>query len=248
MNAWLGGKIIPQDVNVQNRNGILFEHFLNENKLTCVNSLPLTQGLITRRRKYLSDIKESIIDFYVVCESVLPYVTSMKIDNCKTHRLTNYGKIDSMGSAVNSNHFPLTMEVKLETPASKHPKVEIFNFKDKNSQIVFKGITSETEEFTNVLDNRCNLSDNANNWLKVVKSHCKRAFKKIRIRTRSIKPWTHGLKESRCKNCRDDIRRRKAKSTHVQKIHGPRYLLMHVRNVGVEKILVSKESTDTSII
>ena len=69
--------------------------------------------------------KESTIESYVVCERVLPYVTNMKIDNGKTHMLTNYGNIDSKGSAVNSYHYPLTMEVKLETAPKKKEKVEI---------------------------------------------------------------------------------------------------------------------------
>ena len=190
LNAWLGDKILPKDLNGQNKNGKLFENFLKENKLSCVNSLPFTQGSITRKRKYLSETKESIIDFYVVCERVLPHIKSMKIDNGKTHILTNYHNIDSTGSAVNSDHFPLTMEVQLETEPQKRDKIEVFNFKDINSQLAFKEITSNTEEFTNTVNKVSTLSKDANNWLRVVKSHCSKAFKKIRIRTRNIKPST----------------------------------------------------------
>ena len=181
---------ITKNVNAQNRNGRLFEIFLNENKLTCVNGLPITQGLITRKRKYLSDMKESIIDFYVVCERVLPHITSMKIDNGKTHTLTNFHNIDSNGSAVSSDHNPLTMEVKLETAPMKRQKIELFNFKDINAQMIFKKITSDTEVFTKTVNKVCTMSDNADKWLRVVKSHCSKAFKKIRIRTRNIKPST----------------------------------------------------------
>ena len=42
----------------------------------------------------------------------------MKIDNGKTHIITNYGSTDNTGNSVNSDHFPLTMEVKLEVPPS----------------------------------------------------------------------------------------------------------------------------------
>ena len=91
----LGPDIIPGDIHSQNRNGKLFENFLKENKLTCVNSLPLTEGLITRKQKCLEEIKASIIDFYVVCESVLPYVQNMKFNYGKDHMLTNF-KIQTM--------------------------------------------------------------------------------------------------------------------------------------------------------
>ena len=166
----------------------MFEKFLSDNNLKCVNCLPLTQGLITRTRKCMGKTKESTIDFYVVCERVLPYVTNMKIDNGKTHIITNYGSTDNTGNSVNSDHFPLTMEVKLEVPPSKVPKIEILNFKDTNGLIEFKENTSNTEEFTKIVGNVCTLSEDADKWIKAVKAHCNKSFKKIRIRTRNIKP------------------------------------------------------------
>ena len=85
LNAWLGPNMLPHDLHEQNRNGALFEKFLKENKLTCVNTLPLTEGLVTRKRKCLNEIKESTIYFYAVCERVLPFVTKMEIDDGKPH-------------------------------------------------------------------------------------------------------------------------------------------------------------------
>ena len=119
LNAWLGEKLLPGDINKQNRNGQMFEVFLKQNQLTCVNSLPLAQGLITRSRKLLNEVKESTLDYYVVCERVLPYVTYMKIDNGKNHILTNFLSSDSDRGAVNSDHYPLTIEVKLESKPIK---------------------------------------------------------------------------------------------------------------------------------
>ena len=83
LNAMLGPILLPGDLHAQNRNGKYLRTFLKENSLICVNSLPLTEGLITRQRKLLGDIKASTIDFYVICERVLPYVQYMKIDNGK---------------------------------------------------------------------------------------------------------------------------------------------------------------------
>ena len=51
-NLWAGSEIIPGDVRPQNKNGRLFQQFLERNKnLTVVNSLPLCQGVITRSKK-----------------------------------------------------------------------------------------------------------------------------------------------------------------------------------------------------
>ena len=188
LNAWLGPVILPGDKHKQNRNGKLFSDFLRENKLTCVNSLPITQGLITRSRKCLNELKESTIDFYVVCERVLPFVLSMNIDNGKKHILTNFNNTNREGIAVHSDHFPLTMEVKLEAFPDKKKRIELLNFKDPAAQQIFKDMTSNTEVFTKCFNNVHNVSKSAQEWIGNVKSHCKKSFKKIRIRSRTIKP------------------------------------------------------------
>ena len=187
LNSWLGPNLIKGDCHAQNRNGKLFASFLEENRLTCVNSLPLTVGVVTRSRVYMGIEKKSTIDFYVVCERVLPYVESMKIDNGREHTLTNYKK----GSkAVDSDHRPLVMNIKLEVPPNKISKVEILDFKDVGSQRKFSEITSESQVFTECFENVLPLSQQANNWLRTVKVHCKKAFKTIIIRSRKIKPST----------------------------------------------------------
>ena len=113
LNCWLGPEIIKGDVRKQNRNGKMFASFMDVNNLTCVNSLEITEGLIARIRNRLGIEEKSIIDFYVVCQRVLPYVTSLKIDNGSNHTLTNYSCAKEGGKAVESDHKPLVMEVKI---------------------------------------------------------------------------------------------------------------------------------------
>jgi hypothetical protein len=97
-NLWAGSDIIPGDPRKQNRNGKLFEDFLSRNShLTVVNALPVCKGLITRSRLRDGQIEESVLDFFVVCSRVLPYVTSMLIDEEKKHVLTNYEKVKHGG-------------------------------------------------------------------------------------------------------------------------------------------------------
>ena len=137
-NSWLGPQYLPGDVRPQNANGKLFQTFLEENKLICVNSLTLTKGLITRRRRYLNEIRESAIDFYVVCDHVLPLVKHMEILNHTEHNLTKYSNNKEKPQAVSSDHAPLIMEVKLEIVPSKKIKTVIPNFNDTESQMKFK--------------------------------------------------------------------------------------------------------------
>ena len=152
LNSWLGSDLLPGDEKPQNRNGKLFQAFLEENKLICVNSLPLTKGLITRKRRYLDETRQSTIDFYVVCDKVLPYVSSMEIVNDKKHNLTNYSLLNKKSEAISSDHAPLIMEVKLEVRAVQKEKVEIHNFEEKESQLQFKKNTSETTVFTDCFE------------------------------------------------------------------------------------------------
>ena len=80
------------------------------------------------------------------------------------------------------------MEVKLESSPIIKGKVEINNFKDTLGQIVFKDTTTNTTVFADCVKNMQNVSYGAQKWIGTVKSHCNKAFKKIRIWTRKIKP------------------------------------------------------------
>jgi hypothetical protein len=65
-NLWAGTGLIPGDPRPQNRNGKLFQEFLDRNDLTVVNSLPICKGLITRKRSKDGKLEESILDVFVV--------------------------------------------------------------------------------------------------------------------------------------------------------------------------------------
>ena len=63
-NLWARKNIVPGDPRTQNKNGKLLENFLERNPhLFIVNSFPVCQGLITRRRMKNGNYKESILDF-----------------------------------------------------------------------------------------------------------------------------------------------------------------------------------------
>ena len=111
---------------------------MEENDLKCVNSLPLTKGIKTRRRKYLDKTIESTINFYVVCESVLPLIKSMEIIDHTNHNLTKYS-INS--KAVSSDHAPLVMDIELKARPIIREKIEIPNFNDNTAQLKFKEST-----------------------------------------------------------------------------------------------------------
>ena len=103
---------------------------------------------------------------------------SLKIDNGSNHTLTNYSCAKEGGKAVESDHKPLVMEVKIDIPAQRKEKIEIMNFKDKASQEVFKDITTKTRAFTQCFSTKLAVLEQAYMWLKLVKAHCRRASTK----------------------------------------------------------------------
>ena len=84
-NLWAGSTIIPGDPRPQNNNGKLFQQFLERNSnLNVVNALPICEGLITRNRLKNGIEERSVLDFFVVCSRILPFVSNMVIDEDKT--------------------------------------------------------------------------------------------------------------------------------------------------------------------
>ena len=188
-NLWAGSNIVPGDPRPQNRNGRMFQGFLERHPhLTVVNSLPLCEGLITRSRKRDGKVEKSVLDFFVVCDRVLPYITRMVIDEERNYVLTNFEKVRKGGEATNSDHNTQFMDLDLKIESEKPVRTEMFNFKNSEGQAKFKQLTSETSEFTNCFKSNESLLDQVENWQKVLKSFCSKAFSKIRIKNKNFIP------------------------------------------------------------
>ena len=126
-NLWAGRNIIPNDPRPQNRNGKLFEEFLERHPhLTVVNALPQCEGLVTRMRVCNGAVEESILDFFVVCSRVLPFVKRMVIDERKQYILTNYKTAKKGGEAIDSDHFTQYMDIGLNLISEKPERIEFF--------------------------------------------------------------------------------------------------------------------------
>ena len=193
-NLWAGKNIIPGDPRPQNRNGRLFEEFLERNPhLTVVNSLSECEGLITRSRTKNGEDEKSVLDFFVVCDKVLPFLKKMVIDEEKKYILTNYKNMKKGGEAVDSDHFTQYMDIDLQFENEKPQRIEIYNFKEREAQLKFKKLTSETDEFSECFTDDTSLLQQVENWRAKLEKFCKKSFKKIRIRRKFIKPLKENL-------------------------------------------------------
>ena len=79
-------------------------------------------------------LEESVLDFFIICHRILPFVEKMIIDDKKEHILTNYQAVRSGGKATNTDHYTEYMDVNLEFESEKPKRVELFDFKNKESQ------------------------------------------------------------------------------------------------------------------
>ena len=181
-NLWAGETIIPGDKRGQNRNGKLFSDFLQRNKnLTVVNSSPLCSGLVTRVRDKDGKLEESTLDFFVVCDRILPFVTSMVIDEDKKFILTNYTQVKKGGKAVDSDHYTQYMDVNLQYNPVKPVREFFLHYKNKKSQMKFKQLTTDTDEFTKCLNTNSSIIEKSYLWKGVLNKFCSKSFMKIRI-------------------------------------------------------------------
>ena len=242
-NLWAGEKIIPGDPKKQNRNGKLFQKFLEDNpNLTVVNSLPLCQGVITRSRVKNGIKEESVIDFFVVCNKVLPFIKKMVIDEERKFTLTNFEKLKTGGKAINTDHFTQYMDVELEIEKVKPERILVYDIKKKINQEKFQKLTSETSEFTNCFQTNAPLYAQIENWRILLKSYCNLAFPKIRIKKKSKIPVNNEISKLICRRneiasklrkneCLECYSTQKSKSNvekHTQKIHEPE-IVQHCR-------------------
>jgi hypothetical protein len=58
--------------------------------LTIINSLQLCEGTITRMRKTTRGVEKSVLDVFVTCDKILPYIERMKVDEKRESGLTNF--------------------------------------------------------------------------------------------------------------------------------------------------------------
>ena len=190
-NCHLGKNFIEKDVNEQNSNGKLFGQFLERNtQLTLINSLSLCEGLITRMRKTTRGLELSILDVFVTCNKILPYIKQMKIDEKREKTLSNFGAMKAVGRVIETDHNPLYLEVSLKFSPVKPERVELFNFKNIEAQKEFKTLTTNTNQFTNCFMDDSSFEKQAAKWRKTLTSFFHKAFKKVRISNKSRKKNT----------------------------------------------------------
>ena len=176
-NLWPGQQIVMGDINVQNKNGKLLENFLTRNtNLSVVNALPLCEGIFTRVKTTKYKTTKTILDFFVVCDKILPHVTKMHIDEKGEHALTKYNR-----GIVKTDHNMLSMELNLSFRLKKeHERFELFNLQNKVCQQKFKEFTSKTNTLSKCFESDEAIDAQFQRWQNRFTKAIHACFRKVR--------------------------------------------------------------------
>ena len=173
----------------QNYNGKLFENFLLQNpNLTVVNATSRCQGAITRERNTTKRTEKAILDFFIVCERIFPFVTQMLIDEKGGNDIFRYRG----DNVVKADHHMLKLKLDITIHAqNKHERIEMFNVRNKLCQREFKDFTTNTNRFT-----KCFLTEEAfeiqfKRWQRQLQKALHASFRKIRYKENDQKKMNH---------------------------------------------------------
>ena len=187
-NSHAGSHLIPNDPNPQNENGKFLQRFMDKNPgLRIVNSLPICKGLITRQRNTTLRKEMAVLDLFIVCEKALVYIHSMKVDEGGEYQLSNFHGIKRGHKTTHGDHNIVTLNCKFQSAQATPQRTELFNFKNREGQQLFKELTTNTNKLSNCFENNLPFLKQTKNWFKQLNSFFYQCFTKIRSRKRKQK-------------------------------------------------------------
>ena len=193
-NLHCGEDIIKGDPNSINTNGKLLCSFLDNNPyISLLNSLDRCQGKITRRRKKGKKVEESILDFALVCEKLLPFCERMIIDEEKKYPLTSFLN----RKVTHSDHSTIIIDLDIKYKKQQKIREEQFIFKDREAQEIFKNILNTESNLTKCFENNDELEVQCERWLDELFRIFRRSFKKVRVTNKVRETETSKLQERR---------------------------------------------------
>ena len=176
-NLHAGSTIVKGDPNIINTNGKFFEDFLAKNpSISVLNGTDKCEGIITRERIKGNKKEQAILDFVLVCDRILPYFEKMIIDEDRVYPLTSYVN----KKAKMTDHFTEIIHFDINFRKQKPIREEYFNFKNEESQQLFRKLLDEENNLTKCFLDENDLESQTENWYNELNKLFQRCFRKIR--------------------------------------------------------------------
>ena len=148
---------------------------MNENNsLNLINGTDACKGIITRQRITKTRKVEAVLDVFIVCEKLKPFVKEMVIDNERRFPLTTK-------TNKNSDHFTIHLDLEVSFKPQTEPRKEFFNFRNLQCQKVFKEKTDNNEKLRICFQTDESLEKQSNKFLTTLNNIFHECFKKIRV-------------------------------------------------------------------
>ena len=89
-NSKLGPEFVPGDPNTISPNGKILKGIIERHALCVANGVASkSSGVITRCRNTIKGSEESVIDYVIVSDDMLPYLMSLQVDDQRKNVLTS---------------------------------------------------------------------------------------------------------------------------------------------------------------
>ena len=149
--------------------------------LHVVNAMDICQGSITRHRETKVGTEKAILDYIIVCDRLLPFVSEMVIDEQREDVLTKYATKKGTKTKVESDHNLLRCQFKIKYDKSKKKeRIEIFKYKDQSGQKKFLEVTTNTNKLSSCFDNDLNIKDQSVKFEKALRKISHECFTKVK--------------------------------------------------------------------
>ena len=114
----------------------------------------------------MNNLEESVLDFFIICDKLLPFVKSLQIDEEKCHSLTNFNprKKNRSKKIIESDHNTMILELSLQFLKRGKSRTELFNFRNTECQQVFFDVTSKTSKLSDCFQNNLPFKEQAKKW------------------------------------------------------------------------------------
>ena len=182
-NAKVGHTVIQNDPNPTSSNGKLLLGMIHRQNLVVLNSDPRCEGTITRYRKTVSGEEASVIDYILVDEQLSLHFESMFIDEDRTFVVSKVAnkKGGRVKKVADHNMLMATSKLKYQK-AKREPRIEVYDFKNVESQAKFYRITNETNILSDCFKGPLPPEVKSSKFFKSLDNLFHSSFKKIRIR------------------------------------------------------------------
>ena len=182
-NSKLGPAIIKGDPHSQSDNGKILAGIIERNELCVINSINKCKCKLKRQSVTKKKKEESIIDFVIGCEIMEEMIETMLIDENKDFALASYRKTKNGPKVKLSDRNSIVAKIKAKWKKKEtQPKMEIYNFKDKDELKSFKKLTSRDTFLSSVFQENGNIERQTKIFLKRLKYCISQSFEKIRIK------------------------------------------------------------------